>query len=132
MGDNTLILAGAAVTVVADTAATVSVPIMSTDGVIEVAGDEELETVTRLQSLGFLVPMTDEEVRRNRDEFNARFGATPEDASIGGDLSLEEILASWARPSDIPREQQIAAQRVPAPQWYCDPLPDIGQHPQTL
>jgi hypothetical protein len=64
-----------------------------------------------------------EEVRKNNVEFNAMFGATPEDACPDGDVSVEDILKtvkSWARPADSSWDLS-AAQRVPAPPGYCDP-----------
>jgi hypothetical protein len=62
-----------------------------------------------------------EEVRKTNIEFNAMFGATPEDASPDGDVSVEAILKSWARPA-VSSWDLSAAQRVAAPPNYCDPL----------
>jgi hypothetical protein len=56
-----------------------------------------------------------EEVRKNNVEFNAMFGATPEDAWPDGDV--EDILKSWARPADSSWDLS-AAQRVPAPPGF--------------
>jgi hypothetical protein len=62
-----------------------------------------------------------EEVRRNNVEFNAMFGATPKDACPDGAVSVEDILKSWAGPAYSSWDLS-AAQRVPAPPGYCDPL----------
>lgn len=62
-----------------------------------------------------------EEVRKNNIKFNAMFGARPEDYCAEGNLSVEDILKSWAKPGDSSRDLSTA-QRVPAPPGYCDPL----------